>query len=110
MNDEIKFYFDGMYFTWDNEKEKANLQKHKISFETAAWAFFDPFLVDLHDKDHDEDEPRRNIIARPPSTVNVIFVVYVERVSFDDRDLIRIISARKANGKEKKLYEQNLSR
>ena len=110
MNDEIKFYFDGMYFTWDDEKEKANLRKHKVSFETAAWAFFDNFSVDLQDKYHDENEPRRNIIARPPSNVNVIFVVYVERFNINNHDLIRIISARKANGKEKKLYEQNLHR
>ena len=108
MNDEVKFYFDGMYFTWDDEKAAANLKKHKISFNTAATAFLDPNSIDFQDAGHDYDEPRRNIIAMPPSIVNVIFVVYVERVSLDDKDLIRIISARKANGKEKKIYEQNL--
>ena len=110
MNDEVKIYIDGMYFTWNDEKAIANLKKHKISFNTAATAFLDPNSIDFQDSAHDDNEPRRNIIAIPPSIVNVIFVVYVERINLDDKYLIRIISARKANGKENKLYEQNLHR
>lgn len=31
-------------FEWDEEKEKINIQKHKLDFATAARVFFDPYL------------------------------------------------------------------
>ena len=109
MNDEIKLELNGIKFSWDDNKARANWKKHKIAFEAAVWAFFDPYSVDLSDSMHDEDEPRRNIIAMTPGLVNVIFVVYVER-DYSNSNLIRIISARKADKKEEKIYERGLSR
>ncbi|MBQ7732574.1 MAG: BrnT family toxin [Synergistaceae bacterium] len=110
MNDEIKLSINGVLFTWDDEKAITNWRKHKISFEAAALAFFDPHSIDSRDLNHDEDEPRRNIIGMTPSIVKLVFVVYVERVNIHNQELVRIISARKANKKEEKIYERNLSR
>ena len=110
MNKDIRLEINGICFSWDEDKARVNWKKHGIAFEAAAWAFFDPDSIDLRDSIHDDDEPRRNIIAAIPSVINIVFVVYVERIDYDDGEVIRIISARKANGKERKLYEQGLSR
>ncbi len=110
MSRDIRLEINGIRFSWNEDKAKANWKKHRIAFEAAAWAFFDPNAVDLRDDIHDEDEPRRNIIATIPTMINIAFVVYVECIDYNGEELIRIISARKANGKERKLYEQGLSR
>ena len=101
----LVFYLHGMM-----RRLQLTSKKNRITFKTAATAFLDPNSIYFHDSDHDDNEPRRNIIAMPQSILRVIFVAYVERINLDDQELIRIISARKANGKEKKLYEQNLHR
>ena len=110
MSKDIRLEINGIRFSWDEDKARVNWKKHGISFEAAAWAFFDPDSIDLRNSKHDDDEPRRHIIAAIPSVINIVFVVYVERIDYNDGEVIRIISARKANGKERKLYEQGLSR
>ncbi|MBQ7220134.1 MAG: BrnT family toxin [Synergistaceae bacterium] len=47
MNDEIKFEFDGMIFTWDEDKAIANWKKHKVDFRVAAEIFSDAYAVDV---------------------------------------------------------------
>lgn len=47
-----------MEFEWDDEKEKINLQKHKISFLEAIDTFFDPDGIQLLDEAHSESEKR----------------------------------------------------
>lgn len=37
-------------FEWDPEKAKSNLRKHRVSFETAAHVFTDPFAVTEQDR------------------------------------------------------------
>ncbi|MBQ7220133.1 MAG: BrnT family toxin [Synergistaceae bacterium] len=58
---------------------------------------------------HNEEEDRRCIVGCTIS-FELLFVVYVERITQDDRDIYRIISARPANRKEANLYERVLSR
>ena len=110
MGREIRFEMDGIRFSWDENKAKANWRKHKVAFEAAVWAFLDPNLVDLRDSMHDQDEQRRNIIAAIPSMMKLVFVIYVERIDDKEEEIIRIISARKAARKEKEIYERGLSR
>ena len=110
MNDEVRLEINGIRFAWDKDKAAANWRKHGITFEAAVWAFFDPNSVDVRDLAHEDDEPRRNIIAMTPGIVSTIFVVYVERIDIDDKEIIRIISARKADKREVRLYERSLSR
>jgi uncharacterized protein len=45
-------------FTWDSEKEQANIQKHGISFITAAYVFKDPKRKIYIDSRHSEKEER----------------------------------------------------
>jgi uncharacterized protein len=90
-----------MEFEWDKEKAIANFKKHGVSFEEAALAFFDENAVELFDEMNSEDEIRYQLIGI--SNTRLIFVAYTAR-----NEKIRIISARKANAKQIRIYnEQN---
>lgn len=88
-----------MLFEWDSAKEKKNITKHGISFSVAAKVFGDPFRIELFDKSHSNNEDRYITIGRIDSELIVLTVVYTER-----DDTIRLISARRADGKERRLY------
>lgn len=84
------------HFEWDEEKDKTNKIKHGVSFEMAALVFNDPNRVVFYDAIHSIDEERYVTIGR----VNqILFVVFTER-----HEKIRLISARLANKRERKLY------
>jgi uncharacterized DUF497 family protein len=87
-------------FEWDENKEKSNLRKHKIGFDEAASVFADAFSVTIPDPDHSIEENRFIDIGMSDKT-RVLVVVYTER-----KERIRIISVRKANKAERKIYEQ----
>ena len=88
-------------FEWDDKKDKANKKKHGVSFESAAYVFFDPKHVEIPDEDHSDDETRYNVVG----LVNkVLFVVCTDR-----GEATRIISARKATAKERSRYYGNRS-
>jgi uncharacterized DUF497 family protein len=40
----VVLHIQGQEFEWDEEKAKANAEKHGVTFEEAAEAFFDPFF------------------------------------------------------------------
>ena len=84
-------------FEWDDEKARANLAKHKVSFEVARAVFDDLNAIDeLDDRDHDGEER-----SNRTGMVNGILltVIHTER---DDR--YRIISARRATRREQEDY------
>jgi uncharacterized DUF497 family protein len=92
-------------FIWDENKSRENLKKHGIDFNTAMFVFKDPNHVKIFDKIHSINEDRWNVIG----VVNdvVLFVVETEITG----NIIRIISARKANRNEREKYngENSLS-
>ena len=87
-------------FEWDEEKAKANLKKHRVSFDEATSVFVDPFSITIPDPDHSVGEQRYIDIGSSDKS-HVLIVVYTERGSS-----IRIISCRKATSSERKLYEE----
>ena len=87
-------------FEWDEEKAKANLKKHRISFEEATMVFSDPCSITIYDSGHSVDEQRYIDIGSSDKS-RVLVVFYTERGSS-----IRIISCRKATPSEQKLYEE----
>ncbi len=87
------------FFEWDIDKERTNILKHNIDFDTAALVFGDPFRVEKLDVVHSEDEYRYLTIGCLNGTVLLLTVVYTER-----EHVIRIISARKATSSERKEY------
>ena len=86
-------------FGWDEEKEKINIQKHKLDFATATRVFLDPYRIEKYDAAHSEIEDRYITIGLVGEIAIVIMVVYTER-----RSCTRIISARAATQKEKEEY------
>jgi len=92
-------------FEWNDEKSKINLQKHQVSFEEAKEVFLDPMHISKLDHRFDYFEERWIILGR--TTKDKILVV--ANIFFDENgeEIIRIISARKANQKERTFYEQH---
>ena len=99
----IKLTIGGMAFTWDTKKASANLRKHGIRFEDAATIFSDDgAVIRINSVDDYTGEERLEVIGWVYG--DLMFVVYVERITVDKQDIIRIISARFANSREEEIY------
>ena len=46
----IQYTLQDVAFEWDSKKAIANFRKHKVKFELAAEAFFDPFVCSLDEQ------------------------------------------------------------
>ena len=87
-----------MNFEWDEAKSEACFQDRGFDFAYAASAFADPNRIVRQDVRFGYGEDRYQLIGRIGGRLFV--VVYTLR-----HDAIRIISARKANAREVKRYE-----
>jgi uncharacterized DUF497 family protein len=87
-------------FEWDDQKALENLSKHGVSFGEATEVFYDPNALEDYDVGHSDDEMRFSIIGL--SSRRLLYVIYAERVL----DVVRIISARKADRAEQQIYER----
>lgn len=97
-------------FEWDKEDAAAHLQKHKISFETAARVFADPFALMAQDR-IENGEQRWQTIGMVEGQLLLLVAHTVTLAEDDDTlgsEIIRIISARKADKQERKRYENTL--
>lgn len=90
-----------LHFEWDDEKANSNLKKHGVSFAEAMSVFNDELSLTIADELHAVAEYRL-IDVGMSSRGRMLVVVYTER-----GDVVRIISARKANKREIKDYEEN---
>jgi uncharacterized DUF497 family protein len=88
-------------FEWDELKNQSNIKKHKVSFEEAKTIFDDPNGLLIHDPDHSDDEDRF-ILLGMSTQLSLLVVAHCYR---EDDEVIRIISARKAEKRESKAYE-----
>jgi uncharacterized DUF497 family protein len=87
-------------FSWDEQKNRTNQKKHRVSFDEAQTVFFDENAIEYFDPDHSVDEDRFLMLG-------ISFRLRVLVVSYSLRQRgseIRIISARKATKKEQKVY------
>jgi uncharacterized protein len=91
-----------LHWTWDVEKAKRNLEKHKVSFELAERALGDPFALSIPNAYPDED--RWTTLGSPSMDGTV--VLYVVHTWPNDEDTGRIISARRATSNERRNYEE----
>jgi uncharacterized protein len=89
-------------FEWDSRKAQSNLSKHGVSFEAASTLFGDPTSLTIPDPDHSVME-RRFITMGRAFNGKLLVVVHTDR-----GDNIRIISVRRANGREQKFYEKEI--
>lgn len=90
-----------MIFEWDEDKNKLNKIKHRVSFQVAARVFGDPKRIEQFDEGHSEEEDRWITIGMVHP--RVLMVVFTER---DCGNTVRLISARLANEEERKEYYQ----
>ena len=94
-----------MRFEWDPKKAASNQKKHGISFMEAALTFDDPFALRVEDEKHStESETRMWQIGEMDR--GVLVVVFTIRGAGAGKRY-RIISARKADRRERALYEFN---
>ena len=89
-------------FEWDARKADGNRTKHGVSFEEAATVFGDPDALDGPDLSHSEKESRFLRLGRAV-TGRLLIVAYTVRRR-GDGESIRVISARRASGKERAAY------
>ena len=90
---------DEKKYEWDDNKNQSNGIKHTISFERATKIFEDPDKITFESTSKDYGESRYLVVGL---IFEVLYtVVYTLRNSF-----IRIISARRANEKETKIYHE----
>ena len=91
-------------FEWDAAKAASNLAKHRVSFEIATRAFADPFLLTQQDRNENGEHRWQTI-----GMVDGHLVLLVAHTVGEDggTEVLRIISARKADRKERKRYEQD---
>jgi hypothetical protein len=94
---DITYRLQGLAFEWDELKARKNVEKHGITFEEAAEAFFDPFY---QGGDASVEGERRDFILGYSLAQRLLLVVHIERSS-----ATRIISARLATRAERRLYE-----
>ncbi|MGH9453864.1 MAG: BrnT family toxin [Terriglobia bacterium] len=91
-----------MLFEWDSRKAAQNIAKHGVPFEYAARVFLDPHRLDSEDARRAYGEERRLTLGGIEG--RLFAVAYAPRGK-----AIRLISARKANEREQKQYDETLS-
>jgi uncharacterized DUF497 family protein len=92
-------------FEWDPIKAKDNLRKHRISFDRAAEVFLDPLAISIFDEEHSEHEERWVSLGKDWGGILLILIHTFLEISAAECK-IRIISARKANKRETRQYEE----
>jgi len=90
-----------MKFEWDEEKNRINISKHGLSFEDAIQIFDGP-VVSWRDERRDYGELRKHTLGLFRGTL-ILAVIHTDR-----GNKIRIISARRADKDERKMYEAAL--
>ncbi len=91
---------------WDTVKAKINLRKHRVSFETAARVFADPFAL-MEQNRIENGERRWQTLGRVEGHL-LLLVAHTVRDDEDGAETIRLISARRADPKERKRYEEEI--
>jgi hypothetical protein len=91
---------------WEAAKAKINLRKHRVSFETAARVFADPFALMEQDR-IEKGELRWQTLGTVEGHL-LLLVAHTVHADEDGAETIRLISARRADPKERKRYEEEI--
>lgn len=89
-----------MILEWDSRKALANLAKHGVDFGEAGSVMGDRLSVTFADPWHAADERRFTTIGASASG-RILVVVHTDR-----GEAVRLISARRANPRERRFYEE----
>ncbi len=88
-----------MRFAWDPTKAVENVANHAVSFEEAHSVFGDPLATTIMDPDHSVGEER--FLTTGLSRQQRSLIVW----HTEEEDVIRIIGAREATPRERRMYE-----
>jgi len=103
---DIVFKMEGVTFTWDITKSESNEKKHNISFEEAATVITNPRTRYFEDDEHSDNEERFIAIG---FSRNMRFLTVCHCLRGVDKEIVRIISARKATRQEEKAYSRGVN-
>lgn len=90
----------GIRFEWDKRKNTANRRKHGVTFEEAETVFLDEQALLMGDPEHSTGEDRYLLLGAS-SRPRLLVVCHTYR---HKDEVIRIISARTANRRERNQY------
>jgi uncharacterized protein len=91
------------YFEWDEQKADINFRKHGIRFVDAARVFDDPFAVTHQDR-IENGEQRWQTVGTVGAYL-LILVAHTLRLEAEGIEVVRIVSARRADRAERRRYE-----
>ena len=94
-------------FEWDPMKNLSNQRKHGVSFEEAAQVFRDPLYLSWKDRVQNGEE--RWLACGEVEGMSLLIVAHTIREELEDGseiEVVRIISARKAEPRERLRYEK----
>lgn len=86
-------------FQWDKGNQSKSLEKHSITIQEAEEAFFGEKLI-IPDQHHSEIEQRYDMLGQTNSGKTLYIVFTIRKLQ------VRIISARRADKKEREIYEK----
>lgn len=89
-------------FDWDNANSDKNWIKHKVTKIECEQSFFNRPLIVAEDNKHSTKEKRWYMLGRT-DTDRKLFIVFTIR-----KNLIRVISARNMNKKERNIYHEKV--
>ncbi len=92
-----------MRFEWDEQKNRQNLRKHDVRFETAMLVFDDPYALAQRDFTSEYEERWLTVGAIGPGSILLVVHTFYEK---QGEEIIRIISARAAESHERRAYEE----
>jgi uncharacterized DUF497 family protein len=93
-----------MKVVWDENKNRINQTKHRLSFEIAQQVFADPLHVSRQERIEGGEQRWQTIGLVHGVVLSLVAHTVTEA---DGRETIRIISARKADKTERRIYEQS---
>lgn len=96
----MRIFADVVGFEWDDGNRDKNLVKHKVTNAECEEAFADECRVVREDTVHSKVEVRHYLVGKTKRGRS-LYISFTTRL-----DLIRVISARDSNKKERKLYEK----
>jgi uncharacterized protein len=91
-------------FQWDKGNSEKNWESHKVTRNECEQVFFNIPLIISDDKKHSDKENRWFLLGQTDSS-RLLFIVFTVR-----KNLIRVISARDMNKKEKDVYYEQIKK
>lgn len=92
-----------MQIVWDAAKDQINRNKHGVSFETAVLVFDDPLQKSRQDRIENGEQRWQTIGMAGTALLLLVAHTYD---GGDGQERVRIISARKADKTERRIYAE----